>query len=85
MPLIFGIIAGAVSIAALSFLMILLSTLFGGITGWVVGLVFPFVIDTLNQLAGTQLTAFEMGAVLGFFGSFFRIHHSTKTTKTRRD
>ena len=81
MPLIFGIIAGAVSIAALFFLMILLSTLFGGIIGWVVGLVFPFVIDTLNQLAGTQLTAFEVGAVLGFFGSFFRSHNNVKVNK----
>jgi hypothetical protein len=34
--------------------------------------VFPFVIDTLNQLGDLNLTGFEMGAVLGFVGSFFR-------------
>jgi hypothetical protein len=27
---------------------------------------------SLNTLSGLQLDAFDMGAVLGFFGSFFR-------------
>ena len=71
-------ISGAFAIAVVFFIALLLSTLCGGIAGWVVGLVFPYVIDTLNQLAGTQLTAFEVGSVLGFFGSFFRGHHSAK-------
>lgn len=65
-------IVGVILVAALFFLGALLSTLFGGFVGWAVDLVFPFVITTVNQLAGTDLTGFETGAVLGFVGSFFR-------------
>jgi hypothetical protein len=67
-----AVILGAVAIAAILFVAVLLGTLIGGIVGWVVGLVFPFVIVTLNTLTGLTLTAFEMGAVLGFVGSFFK-------------
>jgi hypothetical protein len=67
-----AVILGAVAIAAILFVAVLLSTVIGGIVGWIVGLVFPFVIVTLNTLTGLTLTAFEMGAVLGFVGSFFK-------------
>lgn len=73
-------IFGALAIAGLLFISMLLSTIFGGVGGWVVGLVFPVVIDTLNKLAGTQLTSFEVGAVLGFFGSAFRSSLSVKNS-----
>ena len=74
-----AVILGAVAIAALLFVAVLLGTLIGGIVGWIVGLVFPFVIVTLNTMTGLTLTAFEMGAVLGFVGSFF------KTSVTKKD
>jgi len=67
-----AVILGAVAIAALLFVAVLLGTLIGGIVGWIVGLGFPFVIVTLNTMTGLTLTAFEMGAVLGFVGSFFK-------------
>jgi hypothetical protein len=67
-----AVILGAVAIAAILFVAVILGTLVGGIVGWIVGLVFPFVIVTLNTLTGLTLTAFEMGAVLGFVGSFFK-------------
>ena len=67
-----AVILGAVAIAAILFVAVLLGTLIGGIVGWIVGMVFPFVIVTLNTLTGLTLTAFEMGAVLGFVGSFFK-------------
>lgn len=72
-------IAATIATAALFFFLILVSTLFGGITGWVVGMVFPYVITTVNAVIGTQLTAFEVGAVLGFVGSFFRSSNATKS------
>ena len=72
-------VGGALAIAGFLFLAMLASTFFGGVAGWVVGLVFPFVIDTLNKLAGTQLTGFEVGAVLGFFGSAFKSSLTTKS------
>ena len=73
------IIAAAAGIVAMVFFVIILSTLFGGIAGWTVDLVFPFVATTLNTLIGTKLSAFEMGAVLGFVGGFF------KTSVTNKD
>ena len=66
------VLGAAVMIAAILFVAVLLGTLIGGIVGWVVGMTFPFVIVTLNTLTGLTLTAFEMGAVLGFVGSFFK-------------
>lgn len=76
----FQVIFGSLAIAALLFVAMLLSTLMGGVAGWIVEFVFPFVITTLNQLSGLSLTGFEMGAVLGFFGSFFR---STQTNTNK--
>ena len=73
-------IGGGVAIAGVLFIAMLASTFFGGVAGWVVGLVFPFVIETLNKVAGTQLTAFEVGAVLGFFGSAFKSSLRVKST-----
>jgi hypothetical protein len=75
-----AVILGAVAIAAILFVAVLLGTLIGGIVGWIVGLVFPFVIVTLNTMTGLTLTAFEMGAVLGFVGSFFK----TSVTKENK-
>ena len=67
-----SIILTIAATAFLFFLGIIANTLIGGIVGWVVDIPFPFVISTLNHLAGTTLTAFEIGATLGFFGSFFK-------------
>lgn len=51
---------------------ILLSTFFGGVAGVIVGWGFPVVPDTLRELFGVTLTNFQIGATLGFFGSFFK-------------
>jgi hypothetical protein len=73
------VIGAAVGIIGLVFFVIILGTLFGGIAGWTVNLVFPFVFSTLNSLLGTELSAFEIGAVLGFIGGFFRTNVSNKS------
>jgi hypothetical protein len=73
-----AILLAALGIAGLLFVAVILSTLIGGIVGWIIGLVFPYVIATLNTLTGLTLTGFEMGAALGFVGSFFK---STTTVK----
>jgi hypothetical protein len=62
----------SVGIVATLFFMVIITTLVGGVVGWTVDLVFPVVNTSLNTLSGLQLDAFDMGAVLGFFGSFFR-------------
>lgn len=73
------VILGAAGVAAMLFVAILLSTVFGGIAGWVVGGVFPYVTDTVRTLSGTDLTNFQIGAVLGFVGSFLKSTVSTSS------
>jgi membrane protein YqaA with SNARE-associated domain len=71
------IVAAALGILVLLFVVIIAGTVIGGFVGWIVGLFFPFVIAALNQLTGLELTAFEMGAVLGFVSAFFRSSPTT--------
>jgi hypothetical protein len=61
-----------------AFTAIILSSLVGGIVGWTVNIAFPFIFETINGIAKTQLTAFEIGATLGFVGSFFTSYASKK-------
>jgi prepilin signal peptidase PulO-like enzyme (type II secretory pathway) len=67
-----------VGVIATLFFMVVASTLMGGFVGWCVNLAFPVVNSTLNQISGLQLDAFDQGACLGFFGSFFRSTLSSK-------
>jgi hypothetical protein len=69
-----------VGVLATLFFVVILTTLVGGIVGWCVNLLFPVVNVTLNQVSGLSLDAFDMGAVLGFVGSFFK---STSTSSTK--
>jgi hypothetical protein len=75
------VFVGVISLVALLFVAILLGTLVGGVVGWTVDLMFPFVVVALNTLTGLSLTAFEMGAVLGFVGSFFKSSLTNKSEK----
>ena len=56
-------------------LMIILSTLMGAVCGLIVGLFFG---DTILGIAGQigihHVTMWQLGAFLGFVGSFFRSH-----------
>lgn len=61
------------------FFVVILGTLMGGVVGWCVNLMFPVVNATLNQVSGLALDAFDMGAVLGFVGGFFKSTNSTST------
>jgi|LauGreDrversion4_2_1035121.scaffolds.fasta_scaffold2713237_2 hypothetical protein len=62
------------------FFAIILGTFLGGIVGWCVNLMFPVVNVALNQVTGLALDAFDMGAVLGFVGGFFK----TATSSTSK-
>lgn len=53
----------------------LVGTLFGAFTGWVVGLFFADTVFTFLIAIGmdvSNLTMWQIGAALGFLGSFFR-------------
>ena len=67
-----NIFGAAIGLFALFFILIIASTFLGGVVGMIIGWVFPSVIDTVNTVAGVELSSFQLGAVLGFLGSFFR-------------
>lgn len=73
-----AIVFSLFGIVGLLFVAVLTHTVVGGIVGWIVEWAMPFVPATLNQQFGTSLSGFEVGAVLGFFGSFFRSTLSSK-------
>ncbi|MBW2647682.1 MAG: hypothetical protein JRE23_16205 [Deltaproteobacteria bacterium] len=66
-------LGAACGTAASLLFLVLASTLFGGITGWIVGWFFVDTIYLVKEFFNvTSVTDFELGAMLGFFGSFFR-------------
>jgi hypothetical protein len=73
-----AVVLSALGVAALLFVAVILSTFVGGVVGLIVGAVFPYVIASLNSVLGLSLTGFEMGAMLGFVGSFLStsVRHS---------
>ncbi len=66
------IFGGGVLVIGALFLTIILGTLMGGVAGWTIGLVFTDTIAALKQALGLAVTDFELGAMLGFVGGFFR-------------
>lgn len=73
MKVFFAVIGGLTATVALLFVMPLLGVLLGAFSGWVVGLFFSETI--LSFLAALGFTGFKMwqiGASLGFVGSFFK-------------
>jgi|HubBroStandDraft_1064217.scaffolds.fasta_scaffold379046_2 hypothetical protein len=50
-----------------------LATLFGGFTGWIVGIWFgDTILGIAAQLGVKNVTMFQLGAFLGFIGGFLR-------------
>ena len=54
---------------------VVLIPILSGIATVIVGWAFPFTTDTIRELAGVDLTNFQLGATLGFFGSFFKSYN----------
>jgi hypothetical protein len=66
-----GLVAGL----GLVFIGVLLGTMFGALAGWVVGLVFDQTLARVAMMLGVPGTpAWQLGAMLGFLGGFFRSH-----------
>lgn len=77
MPLI-AVLVGAVAFTALLFISVLFGTVIGAFAGWVVGLVFTDTMITLAKMLGQPgMEAWQLGAILGFVGSFFRSSSSS--------
>lgn len=66
------------------FFFIIIGTFFGGLAGWTVGLVFgDTILGIAAQLGIHNVTMFQLGCFLGFFGGFLKTKVSTevKTAK----
>lgn len=68
-------IGAIVSVAGLIFLLPLIGVLVGAFSGWVVGLFFADTIMTVFAGFGfsASISMWQLGATLGFVGSFFRM------------
>lgn len=62
---------------ALFFVAPALGILFGAFAGWVSGLFFPGTLDLVSQALFDQtIPHWQLGAALGFVGSFFKSIHT---------
>ena len=69
--LISGIIITLGTAASIAFI-VCIGTFLGGCTGWIIGIFFEDTFVALKMLLGVTCTDFELGAMLGFVGGFFR-------------
>lgn len=66
-------IGTVLGLIALAFLAIIVGTLMGAITGWVVGLFFGnAILGALASFGVVGVSMWQLGAFLGFVGGFFR-------------
>ena len=66
-----GILA-VIGAASLIFFVPLLGAIFGAFSGWVVGLFFDETMATFIQWLEVEASPWQIGAVLGFVGGFFK-------------
>jgi len=60
-------------------IMIMLVVLFNGLAAMIVGWLFPTITDTIREATNQHyLTDFDIGAILGFIGSFFKSYPISK-------
>lgn len=74
-----GIIA-AFMVAGLVFFVPLIGAVFGAFSGWIVGLFFDETMATFIQWLEVEASPWQIGAVLGFVGGFFKstLHQNNK-------
>ena len=68
-----GLLAATVLIPLVAAVGALILMVLGAAAGWLGGLVFPDVFINLSEmLFGKQVPAWQIGAMFGFIGGFFR-------------
>lgn len=75
----FKIIGGMVVLGATVFCLIILSTAFGALSGWCVGQVWPNTFKLWTARLGLDVEPWQVGAMLGFVGSFFKTFAPSKS------
>ena len=66
-------------VGALMFAGCLWGTVMGALVGWVVGLLFDGTMHLLAQALGIDAQPYQLGAMFGFLGGFFRASMEVKT------
>lgn len=75
------IIIGAAAVAGLLVVAAILGTTFGAIAGWIVGWVFDETMTKMLTTLGIEhIAMWELGAMLGFVGSFVRGSSSSSSS-----
>lgn len=70
---IFAKILGSVTVVGIVlFFVCLIGTVMGALAGWIVGLVFPETLGLLAKMLNVDAAPWQLGAILGFIGGFFR-------------
>ena len=78
--LLIGIIIAAIT-GAVVFFAAVVSTMFGALAGWAVGWLFDETsYKVLNYIGVQGFEMWEIGAALGFVGSFFRSSSSSSSS-----
>lgn len=63
------------------FLIAIIGTVLGAITGWAVGLVFGETLALLSQALGIEAAPYQLGAMFAFVGGFFTSSLSVEKKK----
>ena len=71
-------------VGALMFTMCLWGTVLGAVVGWTVGLVFDGTMRLLSQALGIDAAPYQLGAMFGFIGGFFRASLEVKKGQSGR-
>lgn len=76
-----AVLAGLIGVLAVFLLAPLVGVTIGAFAGWVVGHVFPGTIGIIGSLitGGATIPAWQVGAILGFVGGFFKTRVFSKT------
>jgi hypothetical protein len=64
--------------------LVTLGTLFGAVSGWIVGLFFSdTILGILSQLGVHNITMWQFGAFMGFVGGFLKTKVTAEVTTKR--
>ncbi|NNC58647.1 MAG: hypothetical protein HKO05_01495 [Erythrobacter sp.] len=77
-----GLLVAVVLVPLVAALGALVLMVLGAAAGWLAGLVFPQVFANLSDMAfGKAVPAWQIGAMLGFVGGFFRSFGNRRSNK----
>ncbi len=74
------IVGAAFLVGVLLFLAPLFGIGFGAFAGWIAGLFYPNTLHLLGQRIGLPVEPWQLGAMLGFVGGFFKSSLAQKSS-----